>query len=228
MISHKYKLIFIHIPKCAGSSIKDYYFDEPVIDWKVPNYEILYGWCPKRQIHLQHATSKQLLETGLISKDHWSEYFKFTFIRNPFDRAYSDYLWIQKDRKIRGSFQEYILQKGNFDKVLNDCSDKNYRGDHVISQTDFFDFEGHYKMDFVGRFESLNNDIEKLNKILGIQKPFTYHSKKNKNRLDHYSLFYSAKTKRMVAKKFSDDLNKLDYRFDDQKTLLDKLKKLLQ
>jgi len=228
MISHKYKLIFIHIPKCAGSSIKDYYFDEPDVDWKVPNYKILYGWCPKRKIHLQHATSKQLLETGLISNEHWDEYFKFTFVRNPFDRAYSDYLWIQKNRKIKGTFQEYILQKGNFDKVLNDRSDKNYRGDHVISQTDFFDFEGNYKMDFVGRFESLNNDIEKLNKLLGIQKPFTYHSKKNKNRLDHYSLFYSSKTKRMVEEKFSKDLNKLDYKFDDQKSFLDKLKKLLQ
>ena len=63
MISHQHKIIFIHIPKCAGSSIKDYYFNSPQLDWKTPNYDLLYGWCPKRKIHLQHATSKQLLET---------------------------------------------------------------------------------------------------------------------------------------------------------------------
>ena len=107
MISHQHKIIFIHIPKCAGSSIKDYYFNSPQLDWKTPNYDLLYGWCPKRKIHLQHATSKQLLETELISEQVFKTYFKFTFVRNPYDRSYSDYLWVQKDRKIKGSFKDY-------------------------------------------------------------------------------------------------------------------------
>ena len=79
-------------------------FDNPKLDWKEPNYDLLYGWCPERKIHLKHATSNQLLDLGLISKEIWEEYFKFAFIRNPYDRAYSDFLWIQNDRNIKGKY----------------------------------------------------------------------------------------------------------------------------
>src|SRR5690606_31345973 len=115
MISHKLKIIFIHIPKCAGSSVKDYYFNKPKLDWRQPNYELLYGWCPKRRIHLQHATPKELIETELIPKEIWDSYFKFAFVRNPWDRAYSDYLWIQKDRNVKGDFKDYIKGLGEYD-----------------------------------------------------------------------------------------------------------------
>ena len=43
MISHKYKCIFIHIPKTEGSSINEYLADGVVLDWKKPNYEIQIG-----------------------------------------------------------------------------------------------------------------------------------------------------------------------------------------
>src|SRR5690606_31521690 len=109
--------IFIHIPKCAGSSMRDFYFDTPNLDWRTPNYELLYGWCPKRRIHLQHATPKELIETGLISQEEWNSYFKFAFVRNPWDRAYSDYLWIQKDRRVKGSFFNYLNGIGEFESI---------------------------------------------------------------------------------------------------------------
>ena len=67
MISHDHKCIFIHIPKTAGSSINKFYFNAKQLDWTTPNYDILYGWCPDRKLHLQHATPIQLLQTGLIS-----------------------------------------------------------------------------------------------------------------------------------------------------------------
>ncbi len=227
MISHKHKIIFIHIPKCAGSSIKDYYFDNPSVDWRKPNYELLYGWCPKRNLHLQHATTKELLETELISEENWKDYFKFTFVRNPYDRAYSDYLWIKKDRKIEDTFKNYIKKTGKFEKVLRDNTNKDYRGDHLLKQTDFFDMEGDFKIDFVGRFETLQQDIHKLNEILSYSAPFTQHSKKNKKRYNHYSLFYTASRKKLVQQIYANDLNKLNYNFEENKSGLIKLKNLI-
>lgn len=226
MISHKHKIIFIHIPKCAGSSIKDYYFDNPRLDWRTPNYKLLYGWCPKRNIHLQHATTKQLLETELISEEDWKNYFKFTFVRNPYDRAYSDYLWIQKDRKIKDSFKNYINKTGKFEKVLCDNTVKEYRGDHLLKQTDFFEKEGDFKIDFIGYFENFKKDIQELNKLLYFSKPFTQHSKKNRKRYNHYSLFYTASRKKLVEKVYANDLNQLNYNFEENKSGLIKLKNL--
>ena len=225
MISHKYKFIFIHIPKCAGSSLRDFYFDTPKLDWRLPNYKLLYGWCPKRKIHLQHATSKQLLELDLIKPKDWNEYFKFTFVRNPYDRAYSDYLWLQKDRAIKGRFRDFITKSGVFENVLNDKSVKEYRGDHLIKQTDFFDFSGFYKLDFIGEFERLDLDIEKINKFLGITSEFNYHTKKNISRKKHYSLFYTDTNKRLFEKYYNKDIKLLNYKFEDKRTGISEYKK---
>lgn len=225
MISHKHRCIFIHIPKCAGSSIFKYFIDDVAVNWKVPNYDVLYGWCPERNLHLQHATTDQLIETGLISRDVWESYFKFTFVRNPYDRAYSDYLWVQKDRNIFGSFKDYILKKGVFKDVLLDNNNKNFRGDHCWNQTDFFYSEGDLAVDYVGRFENLKSDFSFIQKKVGINKPFHKHEKKNDSRYGHYSKFYTKSKKELVENVYRKDLEKLNYSFDEKKKYLLAFKK---
>lgn len=226
MISHKHKLIFIHIPKCAGSSIRDHFFEGMRFNWKKPDYENLYGWCHERRIHLQHATAKQLLETGLISEDIWKAYFKFTFVRNPWDRAYSDYLWVMEDRKIKGSFREYMNATGPFKEIFTNQESKNYRGDHKIPQTEFFDLEGAYKMDFVGRFETLEHDMQTLNERLKIPFTFNQHSKKNKRRKPHYSLFYGKTERKLVQEYYANDIQVLKYYFENKKSGIQRIKDL--
>lgn len=215
MISHEHKLIFIHIPKCAGSSIKNHIFGDIRMDWKTPNYELLYGWCPKRKIHLQHATAKQLLEMDLIKEEIWNEYFKFTIVRNPWDRAYSDYLWIMQDRNIKGSFRQYITKTGDFEPYLTNSETMDFRGDHLIPQTDFFSQKGKLKMDFVGSFENLAKDMTIVNQKSHLANPFDSHEKNNKNRLSHYSLFYTKSRKELVDHYYSEDIEQLNYSFED-------------
>jgi hypothetical protein len=224
MISHKHKCIFIHIPKCAGSSIRDFYFDTPKLDWKIPNYDLLYGWCPKRKIHLQHATTKQLLETELISEDVWSNYYKFTFVRNPWDRAYSSYLWVMKDRRIKDSFKNFVLAQGLFKNVLTNEEVMFNRACHLWLQTDFFTFDGSLKLDFIGRFETLNEDIISINNQLNIDTVFKQHSNKSMNRVKHYSYFYENKYKKLVETIYQKDIEDLEYSFENNKRGFQKLK----
>jgi len=214
MISHQHKCIFIHIPKCAGSSIKEFLFRDQKFDWKIADYEHLYGWCPKRKIHLQHATSEQLIETNLISPKIWKEYFKFTVVRNPWDRAYSDYMWLQKDRKIKGSFKEYIFNLGAFENILIDNSTKEFRGDHKTPQTDFFDIKGTYELDFIGRFESLYETINELKNTLLIPYEFKSHVKKNKNRVKKYQYFYNNQKRKWIQEVYANDIHLLNYKYE--------------
>jgi Sulfotransferase family len=223
MICHKKKIIFIHIPKCAGTSITNYYFDSPNLDWREPNYDLLFGWCPKRGIHLQHATPKQLIETNLISEENWESYFKFSFVRNPWDRAYSDFLWIKKDSRVKGTFRQYLLKMGEFDKIFSHNSEKEYRGDHLLAQTDFVNDE--YLLDFVGKFENLNSDIKKINKIIVFDKIFDIHNKRRLNKYKHYSLFYTNKKKKLLENIFKYDIEKFGYHFEDLRNGLKRLNK---
>ena len=75
MINHKYKCIFIHIPRCAGSSV------ELAIDgrdwWNV-------------DISQKHMTAESCKK---LYKDYWDEYFKFSFVRNPWSMEVSWYYW---------------------------------------------------------------------------------------------------------------------------------------
>ncbi len=71
MICHQHKIIFIHIPKCAGRSI-----------------------CHAFNQHFDHHTAS-FYETQ--HTEHWNQYTKFTTVRNPYQRLVSMYHYIKKE-----------------------------------------------------------------------------------------------------------------------------------
>ncbi len=225
MISHKYKCIFIHIPKTAGTSINSFFHPGVKFHYANPDYDRLFGWCPKRKLHMQHATAKQLIDTELVTESIWNSYYKFTFVRNPWDRAYSDYIWIQNFSKVKGDFKDYINKTGPFNEVLNDSSNYYYLGDHLLPQLDFFDLEGDFKLDFVGNFESFDNDITTVLSKLNINEVFNIYQNKSLNRNKDYSTFYTNSNKKLVEEKYKNDISKLNYHFVDKRYGLYRLKK---
>ena len=71
MISHKYKCIFIHIQRTAGTSIENWIVGK---DW----------WrIDKETKHLLASQAK------VKYRKYWDKYFKFSFVRNPWDRVVS-------------------------------------------------------------------------------------------------------------------------------------------
>jgi len=225
MISHEHKCIFIHIPKTAGTSVNSFFHPNVKFHYNNPDYERLFGWCPKRKIHMQHATSKQLLETELITEAQWKTYYKFVFVRNPWDRAYSDYKFVQDFSGVKGSFKSFLNKENEFYEILNDKSDSHYLGDHLLPQTDFFEFDGLYKPDFIGRFEYFSEDIQKVLLSLGINKNFNEYQNKSK-RIKEYSLFYTNSQKQIVEEKYDQDIKTLGYSFEDKRNGLYFLKKM--
>jgi hypothetical protein len=226
MISHKHKCIFIHIPKTAGMSVYSFFYPGIKFHYANPDYERLFGWCPKRKIHMQHATSKQLLETELITQEQWNTYYKFCFVRNPWDRAYSDYKWINNFSGVNGSFKNYVNKTKEYEGILTDKTVNKYLGDHLLPQTDFFDFEGAYKLNFIGRFENFTNDIKRVMGDLSIDRTFDAFQNKSV-RIKDYSKFYTNSQKQMVEEKFKRDIELLEYEFTDNRSGLFILKKYL-
>lgn len=227
MISHIHKVIFIHVPKCAGSSI-EYYFEVQPFDWREPNFETLCGWDPRRKIHLQHATAQQMLELELVDEKIWNNYFKFSFIRNPWDRAYSDYYWMMRETGIRDSFENFLLKKNQFSDVLNNQEVKEYRGDHLIPQINFLKVNEKIDLDFIGRFENFSSDFKKIRSMLGLERDMGFHAKKSTKKHPHYSYLYNKKRMKLVQKLYQEDVSYFDYFFEDKKTLFQKILMALQ
>src|SRR5690606_18407145 len=118
MICHTYKVIFIHISKCAGTSVEKA-FGINLSDNTETNNCNLFGWNALSKMHLHHATPQQLIDGGFLTLDEWNSYYKFIIVRNPYSRAVSDYFWILKDAQVFDSFKNFIFRKGNFKKVMN-------------------------------------------------------------------------------------------------------------
>ena len=95
MISHKLKFIFIHIPKTSGNSLslflKDFIDDDVIL--KTSNMGEKQGIdiiCDKTKEEIKH---KSLAYYENIYGQTIKDYFKFTIVRNPYDRILSFYFW---------------------------------------------------------------------------------------------------------------------------------------
>ena len=87
MIIDQHKIIFIHIPKTAGSSIK-YFFGI-------------------KEPHNKHKTIEEIKAENFKA---YNSYNKFAIVRNPYDRMISFYFWMinmAKDVYINASFIEF-------------------------------------------------------------------------------------------------------------------------
>ena len=218
MISHQYNCIFIHISKCAGSSIESA-FGIDISDISSSNNENLYGWNDEHKLFLQHGTPQQLLDFGFINKKIWDTYYKFVIIRNPWERAVSDYIWMIHAIKKVDSFKNFLLRDGKFKDVLTNENNDSYRGDHLNKQKDYFFYNGNEVIyDNIIRMEDINTGLNKV--ISDLSLPDDFFKRKvnvSKKKYDHYSHFYNAKKKRLFEYIFSEDIEFLDYKYEERK-----------
>lgn len=207
MIDQSLKFIYIHIPKCAGTSI--YKSLDPGID--DINLTKHGGWDSENNIYRQHATYTQIKE---FYCPNIHDYYTFTFVRNPWSRILSDYFWMQRELKVVDSFKNFILQKNNFNipelkyPHINSCG----RGDHLIPQSDFIlNSEGEQMVNFIGKFESIQTDYNIVCHKIGIATRELPH--KNKTKHKHYTEYYDDETKQIVAEKYAKDIELFGYKF---------------
>mgnify|MGYP000503450718 CR=1 FL=1 len=152
----KNNYIFIHIPKAAGRSIQD-----SILDGQSTSH-----------------TSLNMYRIALGEKMFFSCY-KFCFVRNPYDRLYSAYRFLKSggvsrtDRKIN---KNSISKYPDFnDFVMRHLNEKSIREVvHLIPQTDFITLnEDKLAIDFLGRYENIEEDYFRLCQNLNISPPPT-------------------------------------------------------
>ena len=146
MISHKHKCIFIHIPKCGGASVEDVLF-KPI---KERTTKDLWMFPSKYQTGgLQHLMASHIIEE--VGEDIFKEYFKFSFVRNPWDKMISQFNYTIAQRR---DIQKYIgiNKNSSFNEYLNRVfsADIHVQWDQ---QHKFIHINGMNAVDFIGRFE---------------------------------------------------------------------------
>ena len=151
-------------------------------------------------------------------------YFKFTFVRNPWDRLYSayhyfaccigsdehrDHRWASTILSGISSFEEFVLrlEEPGYASMV-----KQY--DHFRDQVEWLidPGSGGLIMDFIGRFETLDRDFDHVRKTLGIDVALP-HRRKSSGK--SYRKDYSREMVRIVHSLYLRDVELLGYEFDD-------------
>ncbi|QPL51507.1 sulfotransferase family 2 domain-containing protein [Alteromonas sp. B31-7] len=154
MISHKFKCVFVHVPKTAGQSVEQFFKEKLEVNEKYcEELLITKNDDPaKGPARLAHLRSEEYVACGHLDEDAYQHYFTFGFVRNPWQRLVSEYLHKKIDRKM--SLKEFVLEGLPDPDPLCDA----YR--HVIPQYDFlFDANGNQNVDYIGRFENLHESF---------------------------------------------------------------------
>jgi hypothetical protein len=206
-LSHSRRFIFVHIFKTAGTSIRaalERYTRAPGGKLWSRVRRRLGSPVPEPYPQLTaHARAAEIREA--VSPEVFSRYFKFAFVRNPWDWQVSWYHYILQNHEHHE--HEAVTSLGNFADFLR------WRIDHPVwHQKDFIaDQRGSQIVDFVGRFESIESDFAHVCAVANIGSRLPHL---NRSRHADYRCYYSDRACRLLEQYSKDDIEYFGYSFD--------------
>lgn len=155
----------------------------------------------RRLISERHITATSI--KSILGEDCWNRKFSFAFVRNPWDWEISMYHYIVQKKKDQR--HEKVVSLGSFDAYIRERYSRPIR-----IQSDLLDDDnGHCLVDFVGRFEKLNEDFAEATRRIGIKVDLPHANASKRSR--DFRWFYSQATFEMVGEAHGDDLVRFGY-----------------
>ena len=204
MIHHQHRCIFVHIPKTAGKSINRFFG----MDWQ-----------PHKDLG-RYARE--------LPPEVFAGYQKFAVVRNPWDRMLSDYnfqlkkktpdaerLFVTRPAGGIRDFREWLeaVFADPFYYPAGNWGGEVSSGVHRWSPAaDWISLEGKIAVDFVLRMENLQADFAEVCRRLKL--PPAELPCRNWQFHRHYSEYYDAETRELVARKHARDIAAFGYQFE--------------
>src|SRR6266852_317995 len=212
MISHQHKCIFVEVPKTGSTSVRAILGKawKPHLNlWEIKNlmesYWTHFGGRKNRILEcLYLALSKERrLEIG---QRQFDSYFKFGFVRNPWDRVVSLYERTEAQQmRNEMTFTEFVEWIEYSSSTCVHSSPHRYQLDW------FVDPNGKVLANFIGRFERLDEDWAYVAQKLGIKESLAHRRASFRTR--HYTEYYNTRTRELIAQKFKVDIERFGYEF---------------
>lgn len=190
----KKRVIFIHIPKAAGIS--------------------MYNAIFKRD-SFGHETIRRYEE--LMSAKDFARSYKFTFVRNPYDRIHSAYYYLKAGGRNRpfdveyskmlteiNSFEEFVLKWLSHEKI-NKIQHFQTQSFYLRNKNSDINF------DFIGKFENLDRDFRIISERLDIDKHLVFLNKTKVVKSDYIEA-YSREMIDVINNLYHNDFHDLGYK----------------
>lgn len=169
----------------------------------------------------KHFLAREL--RAACGEARWNSCFKFAFVRNPWARLVSWWSLIDNKRDDTGKepapnrFFGYVTaQAHSFEEFLANCTDEIVDNDgrkYIFrNQVDYLTNDnGRLIVDFVGRFERLQTDFDRVTTRLGL--PHTELPTTNGSRHAHYTEYYTPAMAEKVRQLYFRDIKTFGYQF---------------
>jgi len=218
MISHSHKFIFVWIMKTGGTSVENALkpyglqrYGKPGGKHRIAPPAELKKWYKKNMPNakigksfispIRHKRASELIGIPEFKKN-WNDYFKFAFVRNPWDLVVS---WHSFERALKNprfsQFDKYVENRewrtNRPEYSFKGCYDRIYGGDKLM-------------VDYVGRFENFGRDFKHICKQLNVKASLAH---KCKSEHKPYRAYYNDHTKAIVAEEFGKDIETFGYSF---------------
>ncbi|HEY4969469.1 MAG TPA: sulfotransferase family 2 domain-containing protein [Steroidobacteraceae bacterium] len=207
IISSRRKFIFVHIPKTAGSSVST----------ALRKWDSRFGW--KRSNH-QHDTLPEFLALNCKkmarvhpdgSRSFLDQYFKFAFVRNPWERFVSFFFYLKNHHGRQIPELGSIVEVMDLLKALERRAPWLVKLHGIRPQSDFlYGADQRLLVDFVGRFERLEEDFRTVAARIGIAGSLPH---RNASEHDSYARYYDIWGKEFIADYYKNDISSLGYTF---------------
>jgi len=196
----------VHIFKTAGTSITDSlarFCYRP--DSTRPSNWMAFFSTNWTKIHRKpikkHATATEIRDS--LDREIFNSVFKFTFVRNPWDWQVSLYHYILENPENHGyeetmklgSFRNFVFSREKLSFTQTSC---------------LVDESGNLLVDFVGKFENLDQDFQSICRKVGIAACLPHI---NKTKRTDYQDYYDAETRDLTARLYAEDIERFGYTF---------------
>lgn len=223
IVSHKHRFIFIKTRKTAGTSIEAFLSqhagDDAIVtplhkDDDAPGHmprhwqgffnplpealeggllgaRIAFADLRRRHAFREHMTLAQV--RARMGKGPWRDYFTFCFERDPWEKVASFYFWQTKKRGARPDFEKWVLS-------------------HPLP-TDWqqYSAKDRVAVDFVGRYESLDDDLRYALAQVGLDVPIELPRVKGQYRPSDRAVTFTAEVDERIAQVFRHELEAFGY-----------------
>lgn len=205
MISLKHNFLFVHIPKTAGNSIQSILkaYSEDNIVCLAPYQDGIERFEVRSEHYNIHKHSSLQEYREQLGEKTFKKIFKFTSVRNPWDRLISYYFSPHRG-KISWNRDKFI----EFVQIVQPMSNYiNLDGSNITDMSYF------NSIDFFIRYENLNNDFKQVCEKIGI----LYEKLPHRNRTNRrkYVIYYDDELVELVRNKFYDEIRFFGYEFDN-------------
>jgi hypothetical protein len=228
LISHDKKFVFLKTKKTAGTSV-EIFFEEfctpDSVDYKLGGEgrsaaKSKVGVVGARTMrakgrfrklfrprYYNHMPATKVRKA--LGRKRWNAYFKFTVVRNPYDLLVSRFWWqSREDQRERLRAQDFEETRKEFKVWLFGQVNQNVK---------IYMIDGNPAVDYFIRFESLNEGVTEVARILGIEKSiellqnFKGNTREKDGLFGQVSNYYDDESIEQVKKNFRWELDHFGY-----------------